>query len=40
MRAVSIAGLQTLGTDPSLDAAREADALGYAAVWVAEANAA
>jgi 5,10-methylenetetrahydromethanopterin reductase len=40
MRAVSIAGLQTLGTDLSLDAAREADALGYSAVWVAEANAA
>jgi probable F420-dependent oxidoreductase len=39
MRAVSIAGLQTLGTDLSLGAAREADALGYSAVWVAEANA-
>ncbi len=39
MRAVSIAGMQTLGTDLSLGAAREADALGYSAVWVAEANA-
>src|SRR3954471_20535008 len=39
-RAVSVAGLQTLGAGLSLDVAREADALGYAAVWVAEANAA
>ena len=39
-RAVSIAGLQTLGAGMSLEVAREADELGYAAVWVAEANAA
>ena len=39
-RAVSVAGLQTLGAGLSLDVAREADELGYAAVWVAEANAA
>jgi len=39
-RAVSVAGVQTLGADLSLDVAREADRLGYAAVWVAEANAA
>jgi probable F420-dependent oxidoreductase len=39
-RAVSIAGLQTLGTDLSIDAAKEADALGYSSLWVAEANAA
>jgi probable F420-dependent oxidoreductase len=39
-RAVSIAGLQTLGAGMSLEVAREADALGYAALWVAEANAA
>jgi probable F420-dependent oxidoreductase len=39
-RAVSVAGLQTLGTAISLDVAREADDLGYAALWVAEANAA
>ena len=39
-RAVSIAGLQTLGIDMSLDAAREADALGYSSLWVAEASAA
>jgi probable F420-dependent oxidoreductase len=38
--AVSIAGVQTLGADMSLDVAREADALGYESVWVAEANAA
>ena len=38
--AVSIAGVQTLGADLSLDVAREADALGYESVWVAEANAA
>jgi probable F420-dependent oxidoreductase len=38
--AVSVAGLQTLGTDLMLDVAREADALGYTSVWVAEANAA
>ncbi|HET9730662.1 MAG TPA: LLM class flavin-dependent oxidoreductase [Acidimicrobiia bacterium] len=39
-RAVSVAGLQTLGTDFALDAAREADSLGYSSVWVAEASAA
>src|SRR5882757_5987446 len=39
-RAVSVAGLQTLGASLSLDVAREADELAYAAVWVAEANAA
>jgi len=39
-RAVSVAGLQTLGAGMSLDVAREADDLGFAAVWVAEANAA
>jgi probable F420-dependent oxidoreductase len=38
--AVSIAGVQTLGADLSLDVAREADTLGYESVWVAEANAA
>jgi probable F420-dependent oxidoreductase len=38
--AVSIAGVQTLGADLGLDVAREADALGYESVWVAEANAA
>jgi probable F420-dependent oxidoreductase len=37
---VSIAGMQTLGTSMSLDVAREADALGYSSVWVAEASAA
>ncbi len=39
-RAVSIAGLQTLGAAMSVDVAREADELGYSAVWAAEANAA
>ena len=39
-RAVSVAGLQTLGAGLSLEIAREADELGFAAVWVAEANAA
>ncbi|MDQ1458343.1 MAG: hypothetical protein QOH28_3963, partial [Actinomycetota bacterium] len=39
-RAVSVAGLQTLGAGLSLDIAREADEFGFAAVWVAEANAA
>jgi probable F420-dependent oxidoreductase len=39
-RAVSIAGLQTLGAPMGLDVARQADALGYSSVWVAEANAA
>ncbi len=39
-RAVSIAGIQTLGADLSLDVAREADELGYGSVWAAEANAA
>jgi len=38
--AVSIAGVQTLGADLSLDVAKQADALGYESVWVAEANAA
>jgi probable F420-dependent oxidoreductase len=38
--AMSIAGVQTLGADLSLDVAREADTLGYESVWVAEANAA
>src|SRR6478672_186063 len=38
--AVSIAGVQTLGADLSLDVAREADAIGCESVWVAEANAA
>jgi probable F420-dependent oxidoreductase len=39
-RAVSVAGLQTLGAALSVGVARDADALGYASVWVAEANAA
>src|SRR6478672_10115145 len=39
-RAVSVAGLQTLGAGMSIDAARTADELGYSSVWVAEANAA
>jgi probable F420-dependent oxidoreductase len=39
-RAVSVAGLQTLGAAMSVDVAREADTLGYSSVWVAEANAA
>ncbi|HEV7524157.1 MAG TPA: LLM class flavin-dependent oxidoreductase, partial [Acidimicrobiia bacterium] len=38
--AVSVAGLQTLGASLSLEVAHEADALGYSALWVAEANAA
>jgi probable F420-dependent oxidoreductase len=38
--AVSVAGVQTLGAPMALDVAREADELGYSAVWVAEANAA
>lgn len=38
--AVSVAGLQTLGAPLSLDVARQADALGYSSIWVAEANAA
>ncbi len=38
--AVSVAGLQTLGAQMSLDVAREADELGYSSVWAAEANAA
>ena len=37
---MSVAGIQTLGTDLTLDVVREADALGYDAAWVAEANAA
>lgn len=36
---MSVAGLQTLDVDLSLDAARLADRLGYDSVWVAEANA-
>jgi probable F420-dependent oxidoreductase len=39
-RAVSVAGLQTLGAALSVEIARDADALGYSSVWVAEANAA
>ncbi len=39
-RAVSVAGLQTLGAPLSVDVAREADDLDYSSVWVAEANAA
>src|SRR6476620_7500137 len=39
-RAVSIAGLQTLGAAMSIDVAAEADGLGYSCVWAAEANAA
>src|SRR6478672_8691508 len=39
-RAVSVAGLQTLGAPLSVDVAREAEGLGYTSVWVAEANAA
>ena len=38
--AMSVAGIQTLGTDLTLDVVREADALGYDSAWVAEANAA
>ena len=38
--AMSVAGIQTLGTELTLDVVREADALGYDAAWVAEANAA
>ena len=37
-RAVSVAALQTLDASLSVDVAREADALGYSSVWVAEAN--
>jgi probable F420-dependent oxidoreductase len=37
---VSTAGIQTLGAPMTVDVAREADALGYRSVWVAEANAA
>ena len=37
---MSVAGIQTLGAELTLDVAREADALGYDSVWVAEANAA
>jgi probable F420-dependent oxidoreductase len=40
LHAVSVAGLQTLGAPLSLDVARQADALGYSSIWVAEANAA
>jgi probable F420-dependent oxidoreductase len=36
---LSVAGIQTLGTDLTLDVARDADALGYDSLWVAEANA-
>jgi probable F420-dependent oxidoreductase len=38
--AMSVAGIQTLGADLTLDVVREADALGYTSAWVAEANAA
>jgi len=38
--AMSVAGIQTLGADLTLDVTREADALGYSSAWVAEANAA
>jgi probable F420-dependent oxidoreductase len=38
-RAVSIAGLQTLGAAMSLDVARASDELGYRSVWAAEASA-
>ena len=38
--AMSVAGIQTLGTEMTLDVVREADALGYESAWVAEANAA
>jgi probable F420-dependent oxidoreductase len=38
--AVSVAGLQTLGAELSVQVAQEADALGFQSVWVAEANAA
>ena len=37
--AMSVAGIQTLGADLTLDVVREADALGYDSAWVAEANA-
>jgi len=37
---MSVAGIQTLGTDLTLDVVREADALGYTSAWVAEASAA
>jgi probable F420-dependent oxidoreductase len=39
-KAVSIAGVQTLGAPMAVDIAREAGALGYSSVWAAEANAA
>ncbi|HEX5096171.1 MAG TPA: LLM class flavin-dependent oxidoreductase [Acidimicrobiia bacterium] len=39
-RAVSIAGVQTLGAPMAVDIAREAGELGYTSVWAAEANAA
>jgi probable F420-dependent oxidoreductase len=38
--AVSVAGLQTLGAQMSVDVARESNELGYGSVWVAEANSA
>ncbi|MFM8971690.1 MAG: LLM class flavin-dependent oxidoreductase [Actinomycetota bacterium] len=38
-RGMSVAGLQTLDVSLSLDAARRAESLGYASVWVAEAHA-
>src|SRR3954452_4781132 len=38
--AMSVAGIQTLGTEMTLDVVREADALDYDSAWVAEANAA
>ena len=37
---MSVAGIQTLGTDLTLDVVREADTLGFTSAWVAEANAA
>src|SRR5262245_66079664 len=36
---MSVAGIQTLGADLTIDVVREADALGYDSAWVAEANA-
>ncbi len=38
--AMSVAGIQTLGAELTLDVVREADRLGYRSAWVAEANAA
>jgi probable F420-dependent oxidoreductase len=36
---LSVAGIQTLGAGLTLEIARDADALGYHSIWVAEANA-